>query len=351
MIEVKVIIIVLGLFCWGAILQTLIIAQWFFMTDHHQSVMCAKLIHALVTDPHGYYVDVTFGRGGHTQALLNVLAPDAQVLALDQDLSAIDYARSHFANESRLKVVHGSFMYLQSVLEAHHMVGRVSGIMADLGVSSPQLDQAERGFSFMRDGPLDMRMDCSQGVSASEWINSASAQVIADVLYRFGEERYSRRIATAIVKARDQMPIFGTVQLADIIRDAHPRWPKHHHPATRSFQAIRIFINQELDALQALLPQIKQSLCVGGRMAILSFHSLEDRMIKHFVKHDQADPFPDYLPLTEEQRLNAQGDHLRFVTKVMVADKEEIQHNPRARSAKMRVAEKVGQISLRNRKR
>ena len=320
------------------------------MTNHHQSVMCEALINALVTDRHGLYVDATFGRGGHTQALLDVLASDAQVLALDQDPLAIEYANVHFAKEPRLTVVHGSFMHLESVLQMRHSIGQVSGVMADLGVSSPQLDQAERGFSFLRDGPLDMRMDSSQGMSACEWINSASLQAISNVLYCFGEERYSRRIASAIVKARDKAPIERTVELAQIVRDAHPRWPKHHHPATRSFQAIRIFINQELDALQALLPQIKHVLRVGGRMAILSFHSLEDRIIKHFVQQDQSNPLPDYLPLTESQRLAAKGDHMRFISKVMIADKAEIEQNPRARSAKMRVAEKVGLVSLTDKK-
>ncbi|MGB2218584.1 MAG: 16S rRNA (cytosine(1402)-N(4))-methyltransferase RsmH, partial [Porticoccaceae bacterium] len=245
----------------------------------HTTVLLHEAIDALVTDPHGFYVDGTFGRGGHTAELLDRLSDLGSVLAIDKDPQAIAAGKARFAQDTRLQLFHGSFADLQSVAADIQKVGDISGVLLDLGVSSPQLDEAERGFSFMRDGPLDMRMDTSKGLSAAEWIASAEEQEIARVIKEYGEERFARRMATAVVKERGKAPITGTVQLAGILAAAHPAWERGRHPATKAFQAIRIFINRELGDLEDLLGQIIDSLKVGGRLVIISFHSLEDRRV------------------------------------------------------------------------
>ncbi len=206
----------------------------------HAPVLLEEAVSALQIKPDGFYVDATFGRGGHSTAILNQLGPDGHLLAIDRDLQAVSFAAEQFADDSRFEIVHNSFSQLESIALEKSIHGKIDGILIDLGVSSPQLDNAERGFSFMRDGPLDMRMDTSSGVSAAEWINVAEADEIADVLYQFGEERKSRRIARRIVAARDEAPIETTLQLAEIIRKALPGKKEKKHPATRSFQAIRI---------------------------------------------------------------------------------------------------------------
>lgn len=311
------------------------------MADQHYPVMCNEMVAALVTDVHGRYIDATFGRGGHAKALLDALSPDAQLLLIDQDKAAIAYAQETLAKDPRVRVEQASFSNLSSICDQLGWVGQVTGVMADLGVSSPQLDDPSRGFSFMRDGPLDMRMNTDASPSAKEWLAHASEKEIADVLFHYGQERYARRIARALVGYRRTQSIDTTHELAEIIRQAHPRWPKHHHPATKSFQAIRIFINKELDALTELLPQIQHVLALHGRMACLSFHSLEDRMIKQFVQAQGHSKMLSDLPLTESQRFEAGITKMRWVGKFQVPIDQELSENPRSRSAKLRVAEKV----------
>ena len=235
----------------------------------HTTVLLHEAVDALVTDADGFYVDGTFGRGGHTEQLLSRLSDQGSVLAIDKDPQAISAGQERFADDARLQLFHGSFADLQKIAAEMGKSGEISGVLLDLGVSSPQLDQAERGFSFMRDGPLDMRMDTSRGLSAAEWIATADEQDIARVIKEYGEERFARRMASAVVKERVKSPITGTVQLAGILAAAHPAWERGKHPATKAFQAIRIFINRELEDLEDLLAQVIDNLKVGGRLVVI----------------------------------------------------------------------------------
>lgn len=303
----------------------------------HQTVLLQEAVAAVITRRDGFYVDGTFGRGGHSRELLSQLAPQGRLLAVDKDPQAIALAEEWAVADPRLDVVHGSFAELPAQLAQRGVPG-VDGILLDLGVSSPQLDQGERGFSFQHDGPLDMRMDTSTGRTAAEWLASAPEAEIARVLFELGEERFSRRIAAAIVRERAQAPIHSTAQLAAIVSDANPRWEKHKHPATRVFQAIRIWINEELEDLRALLAAALELLVVGGRLVVISFHSLEDRLVKRYMR-DQArgEQLPRGLPVTEQQR----NCPLRVVGKAVRASAAELAANPRARSAIMRTAERI----------
>jgi 16S rRNA (cytosine1402-N4)-methyltransferase len=304
----------------------------------HTTVLLHEAIDALVTDPDGFYIDGTFGRGGHTAELLGRLSNLGSVLAIDKDPEAIAVGKARFAEDARLQLFHGSFADLQSVAADMQRVGDISGVLLDLGVSSPQLDKAERGFSFLRDGPLDMRMDTSKGLSAAEWIASAEEQEIARVIKEYGEERFARRMASAVVKERGKVPITGTVQLAGILAAAHPAWERGRHPATKAFQAIRIFINRELQDLEELLGQIIDSLKVGGRLVIISFHSLEDRRVKRFIRdQEQGIKLPKNLPVRDVDR----GVRLVKVGKAIKPADTEVDGNIRARSAVMRIAERV----------
>lgn len=304
----------------------------------HTTVLLHEAIDALVTDPDGFYIDGTFGRGGHTAELLGRLSNLGSVLAIDKDPEAIAVGKASFAEDARLQLFHGSFADLQSVAADMQRVGDISGVLLDLGVSSPQLDKAERGFSFLRDGPLDMRMDTSKGLSAAEWIASAEEQEIARVIKEYGEERFARRMASAVVKERGKVPITGTVQLAGILAAAHPAWERGRHPATKAFQAIRIFINRELEDLEELLGQIIDSLKVGGRLVIISFHSLEDRRVKRFIRdQEQGIKLPKNLPVRDVDR----GVRLVKVGKAIKPADTEVDGNIRARSAVMRIAERV----------
>ncbi|MFZ5594675.1 MAG: 16S rRNA (cytosine(1402)-N(4))-methyltransferase RsmH [Pseudomonadota bacterium] len=307
-------------------------------TPLHQPVLLAETIAALDVRPDGIYVDGTFGRGGHARAIMQRLGPQGRLLAIDKDPQAVAVAREAFAGDARFSIQRGTFAMLKEYVQACGWMGRIDGVLLDLGVSSPQLDDAERGFSFLRDGPLDMRMDPESGISAAQWLATASEQDIASVLYTYGEERYSRRIARAIVAARNEAPIATTGRLAAIVAAANPAWEKDKHPATRSFQAIRIFINRELDDLQACLPQAVEVLAPGGRLAVISFHSLEDRIVKRFIRDEaRGDVFPPGLPVTQAQL----RPRLRAVGKAIYAGDEEIKENPRARSAVLRVASRI----------
>lgn len=308
------------------------------MVAHHP-VLLEETIAALAIKKHGIYVDATFGRGGHSQAILEQLGPDGRLIAMDQDPEAIAVAKSApFDSDARFEIVHASFIELENVLSKRGWLGKVDGVLLDLGVSSPQLDDPLRGFSFMKEGPLDMRMNPTCGIAASDWLQQADAKEIADVLYLYGDERFSRRIAQAIVKTRDTVRITTTTQLAKIIEKAIPKKEKHKHPATRSFQAIRIFINKELEALRAILPQILRAMSVSGRMCIISFHSLEDRLVKQFIQREASgDAFPPDLPIQH----HALQQRLKKIGKAFTPSETEIAHNPRARSAHLRVAEKL----------
>jgi 16S rRNA (cytosine1402-N4)-methyltransferase len=304
----------------------------------HTTVLLHEAVDALVTDTDGFYVDGTFGRGGHTAELLGRLSDQGSVLAIDKDPQAISAGQQRFAKDARLQLFHGSFANLQHVAADMGKTGEISGVLLDLGVSSPQLDQAERGFSFMRDGPLDMRMDTSRGLSAAEWIAAAEERDIAWVIKEYGEERFARRMASAVVKERVKAPITGTVQLAGILAAAHPAWERGKHPATKAFQAIRIFINRELEDLEDLLAQIIDNLKVGGRLVVISFHSLEDRRVKRFIRdQEQGIKLPKNLPIRDIDR----GVRLVKVGKAVKPAVTEVDGNIRSRSAVMRIAERV----------
>lgn len=305
----------------------------------HRPVLLDEALEALVIRPDGIYLDGTFGRGGHSAAILQQLNENGRLLAVDKDPQAIEVAKKRFGKDSRFSIVRGSFTMLEEEVASRGWQGKVDGILLDLGVSSPQLDDAQRGFSFRHDGPLDMRMDPDSGLSAAQWLNSAKEAEIAQVLKEYGEERFAKRIARAIVQQRQQQPITTTARLAKIVAEANPKWERDKNPATRSFQAIRIFINSELDELEQVLNQSVEMLVPGGRLAVISFHSLEDRRVKRFMRDEaRGGDFPPDLPLTDVQ-LNRR---LRVVGKDIRAGKEELAANPRARSAVLRVAERLG---------
>lgn len=310
-------------------------------TDQHLSVLLEEAVSAWLTCPDGFYVDGTFGRGGHSRHLLQRLTPAGRLLGIDKDPRALAAGEQLAIKDPRFSICHGSFTELPEFLHLYQTDPNfqgVEGILVDLGVSSPQLDDPERGFSFMQDGPLDMRMDTTRGLSAAEWLARATEEEISDVLYHLGEERHSRRMARALVKARQEQPITRTGQLAELIKAANPSWEKHKHPATRAFQAIRIHINRELDDLKQLLTQAVDLLAPGGRLVVISFHSLEDRIVKRFMRDAARGDahLPQGVPFRQEE-LNPT---LKLIGKAVKPSATEIQQNPRARSAVMRVAEK-----------
>ncbi|MBT8128084.1 MAG: 16S rRNA (cytosine(1402)-N(4))-methyltransferase RsmH [Gammaproteobacteria bacterium] len=304
----------------------------------HQPVLLQQVIDALNIKPDGVYIDATFGRGGHSAVILEHLDDNGRLLAVDQDPQAVAYGRRIFDRDNRIEIVHGNFMQVANMALERGLDKNVDGVLMDLGVSSPQLDDAARGFSFSRSGPLDMRMNPEQGRSAMEWLASVSLNELTLVLKKYGEERSARRIAEAIIKHRKDMEITDTKQLADIIVRAVPGYEKQKHPATRSFQAIRIFINQELQALEQGLQAAVSVLAVAGRLAVISFHSLEDRIVKRFMRDISNPPrMPPGLPI-----VNTDLDvPFRLVSKPVVAIEEEIKRNPRARSARLRILERV----------
>jgi 16S rRNA (cytosine1402-N4)-methyltransferase len=303
----------------------------------HISVLLRESVEALVVDPGGIYVDGTFGRGGHSRLVLDSLNEQGRLLGVDKDPAACEEARQLAGSDSRFDFYHGSFAQLPHQLRGMG-IDAVDGILLDLGVSSPQLDESERGFSFMNDGPLDMRMDTSSGPTAAEWLAVEEEAEIARVLKEYGEERFAKRIAGAIVAARQESPITTTAQLSKIVTEANPRWERHKHPATRAFQGIRIKINRELDDLQDLLDSALDMLTVGGRLVVISFHSLEDRMVKRFMRDmARGQVLPRGVPIQDSQL----DRRMKLVGKAVKADDEEVQGNVRSRSAVMRVAEKI----------
>ncbi len=307
--------------------------------DAHVPVLLEEAIAALSPRAGGFYVDATFGRGGHTARLLSALGPEGRVLAVDRDARAIEWGRAQFAGEPRLKLVHAAFADLATLLREHAADRPLCGVLFDLGVSSPQLDVAERGFSFTRDGPLDMRMDTTRGETAAEWLARASVEEIRKVIEEFGEERFARRVARAIDASRRETPITRTAQLAAIVERAVRTREPGKHPATRTFQALRMLVNDELGQIRTGLAGAAERLAPGGRLAVISFHSLEDRLVKRFMRErSSTDPVWAGLP---EVPSHARPT-LKLVGRKIRASAAEVSANPRARSAVLRVAEKLG---------
>lgn len=305
----------------------------------HTTVLLDEAVNGLNIRSNGIYIDGTFGRGGHSRLILSLLGPEGRLLAIDRDPQAIEAAKS--IDDPRFSIIHGPFSALADYMAERDLTGRIDGVLLDLGVSSPQLDDPERGFSFMRDGPLDMRMDPTRGVSAAEWLMNAEAEDIAWVLKTFGEERFAKRIARAIVERNRTEPMTRTKELAELIAAASPIREKHKHPATRSFQAIRIYINSELEEIEQALNGALSVLAPHGRLSVISFHSLEDRIVKRFIRHQSRGPqVPAGMPLTEEQLRSQGGQTLKPVGKMMPSA-EEVAENPRARSSVLRFAERL----------
>jgi 16S rRNA (cytosine1402-N4)-methyltransferase len=316
----------------------------------HTTVLLKEAVDALAVKSDGLYIDATFGRGGHSSLILSLLNKNGCLLLIDKDPQAIAYAKEKYAEDARVVVWQGSFKDFPDALEQMEINKKPDGLLLDLGVSSPQLDDASRGFSFQRDGDLDMRMNPEVGESAAEWINAAEEKEIADVLWRFGDERFARRIVRSIAKERVLSPIETTLRLANIIAGAVPKskQKKGKNPATKSFQAIRIFINKELDDLDVCLQRSSQSLAMHGRIVIISFHSLEDRMVKRFLKDKSTRAkLPRGLPLMDSQLDELQGQDgmpavvFKVVGKPVKASVQEVEVNARSRSAIMRTGEKI----------
>lgn len=304
----------------------------------HRPVLLDEVITALAIKPSGVYLDGTFGRGGHAQAILEHLDVRGRLLAIDQDPQAIQVAEEKFGSDARFEIVHGNFESLAGIVEMRGLKQKLDGVLLDIGVSSPQLDDASRGFSFLKPGPLDMRMNPDVGQSAAQWLAEVSEKDLATVLFRYGEERFGRRIARAIVTARQLEPIESTLQLAELISAAVPKKEKNKHPATRSFQAIRIYINRELEVLERALSSAADMLAVGGRLVVISFHSLEDRMVKRFMRDKARGPqLPKDLPVMQSDI----EVPFRLVGKAVKPGRDEIEQNPRSRSSVLRVLERV----------
>ena len=306
----------------------------------HLPVMYAEALQQLAIKSDGVYLDCTFGRGGHSQGILDLLDSNGRLLAFDRDEDAINAARAKdMILDKRFTLKHSCFSQLENIVSSEGLVGKVDGILLDLGVSSPQLDTPERGFSFLRDGPLDMRMDSSNGLSAEQWLSSVDEKDLVKVLFEYGEEKFARRIARAILEKRAKSPITTTKQLADLIEDVVPIREKHKHPATRTFQAIRIEINKELDELSTVLDQAIRVLSPEGKIVVISFHSLEDRIVKRFIRDESgAKHNPGKLPIKE---IDIAKGALKKPGKAFKASDQEVIQNPRARSAVMRVAERI----------
>ncbi|WP_297835011.1 16S rRNA (cytosine(1402)-N(4))-methyltransferase RsmH [Pseudomonas sp.] len=306
----------------------------------HITVLLEEAVEALAVRTDGCYLDGTFGRGGHSRLILQHLGPDGVLLGFDKDPQAIATGQALAAEDGRFVIVQRSFAELGAEVEARGLAGKVNGVLLDLGVSSPQLDDPERGFSFMNDGPLDMRMDPSRGVSAAEFIATASAEEIARVFKEYGEERFAKRMANAVVQRRETRRFERTGDLAEVLKVANPAWEKGKNPATRAFQGLRIHVNNELGDLEAGLEAALETLEIGGRLVVISFHSLEDRIVKLFMRKlakGEADNMPRDLPI----RFQAFDPKIKIHGKAQFASEAETKANPRSRSAVMRVAEKL----------
>ncbi|AIR87431.1 16S rRNA (cytosine(1402)-N(4))-methyltransferase RsmH [Pantoea sp. EABMAA-21] len=305
----------------------------------HTTVLLDEAVNGLNIREDGIYIDGTFGRGGHSRLILSQLGEKGQLLAIDRDPQAIAAAAE--IQDPRFSIVHGPFSALAEYVEARGLTGKIDGVLLDLGVSSPQLDDAERGFSFMRDGPLDMRMDPTRGQSAAEWLMNAEEADIAFVIKTYGEEKFGKRIARAIVERNREQPMTRTKELATVIAAAMPVKDKFKHPATRTFQAIRIWINSELEEIDTALKGAMSVLAPGGRLSVISFHSLEDRLVKRFMRDQSRGPqVPAGIPMTESQLKALGGRELKTLGK-LIPGEAEVNENPRARSSVLRIAERT----------
>ena len=305
-------------------------------SSQHVPVLLAEAVDALNVKLDGVYVDATFGRGGHSQAILARLGEPGRLIVFDKDPTAIEMARA--MQDSRLTVIHEGFAQLESALREIGVV-KVDGVLLDLGVSSPQLNEASRGFSFRMAGPLDMRMDTTRGRTAAQWLATVEERELAEVIANYGEERFAKQIARAIVAARAGGPIDTTRLLSKIVAEVIPTYEPGQNPATRTFQAIRIFINQELEELSLVLPQCVALLTPGGRMAVISFHSLEDRIVKRFLKSEaQPDKLPSKFPI---KAADLPQPRMKLIGKAIRPSAAECAANPRARSAVLRIAERT----------
>ncbi len=304
---------------------------------NHVPVCYDACLNGLNIVEHGVYIDGTFGRGGHSRGILKALGPKGRLIAYDRDLAAADAAAVLTKQDARFCFVHQNFSNIPQDMEKEGLVGKIHGVLLDLGVSSPQLDDAHRGFSFMHDGPLDMRMDSSQGRAASEWLASVTESTLVDVIRRFGEEKFARRIARAICETRVQQPIDTTAALSQVIQDAVPHYERGKHPATRTFQAIRIAINGELEALETVLDGLLQTICPKGRLVILSYHSLEHRIVKNFIK--KYGPGHEAILHTPNAQ-TPKVTRLKRIGRPIQPSAEEVRQNRRARSAYLRVLER-----------
>ena len=307
-------------------------------SNAHVPVLLGPVLKGLKIKPDGCYVDGTFGRGGHSREILKQLGTDGRLIAIDRDPQAIASAPVSLTDDPRFELVRGEIAQLKTIIGERELVGKIDGLLFDLGVSSPQLDEADRGFSFMRDGPLDMRMDPDSGTSASEWLATVEERELKHVLRKFGEENNAPRIARAIIGARSEAPISRTAQLARIVEDASPRRGQKIHPATKTFQAIRIAVNAELEQLAAVLAQSVDVMRRGARLCVISFHSLEDRIVKRFIRDAsrETEQYRGMPNVPEEFR-----PKLKTVGKAISANEAEIEVNRRARSAHLRIAERT----------
>lgn len=305
----------------------------------HTTVLLDEAVNGLNIHQDGIYIDGTFGRGGHSRLILSHLGAQGQLLAIDRDPQAVAVANA--IDDPRFSIVHGPFSALAEYVSERGLTGKIHGIILDLGVSSPQLDDPERGFSFMRDGPLDMRMDPTRGQSAAEWLQAAQEDDIAWVLKTYGEERFAKRIARAIVERNREAPMTRTRELAAVVAAAMPFKDKHKHPATRTFQAVRIWVNSELEEIAQALKSTLEVLAPGGRLSVISFHSLEDRLVKRFIREfSRGAQVPAGLPMTEAQLNQLGGRQLKIISKMMPGERE-VDENPRARSSVLRIAERT----------
>ncbi|MBV1912049.1 MAG: 16S rRNA (cytosine(1402)-N(4))-methyltransferase RsmH [Cycloclasticus sp.] len=305
----------------------------------HKPVLLNEAIDGLIRQTDGVYIDGTFGRGGHSGSILQVLSPQGKLLAIDKDMDALNSSQAQqLLTDERFELAHSSFACMNELAADRQWYGKVDGILLDLGVSSPQLDVAERGFSFMNDGPLDMRMDVTQGESAAQWLSRVEEGELLKVLRVYGEEKFARRIAAEIVIQRQEKAIETTAQLAKLIENIVTRREPGKHPATRSFQAIRIKVNKELDDLEEALANSVGTLKPGGRLAVISFHSLEDRIVKRFMREQsRGEVVPRNLPMP----LDAKKPLLKTIGKAIKASVDEVASNVRSRSAVLRIAEKL----------
>jgi 16S rRNA (cytosine1402-N4)-methyltransferase len=306
--------------------------------EDHIPVLKREALEALNVFSGGVYVDATYGRGGHARAIAERMGDQGRLIALDRDPRAVELGRQMFKDDERVQIIHGEFARIGDLVREFANVAKVDGILMDLGVSSPQLNQAERGFSFMREGDLDMRMDPSQGESAADWLVRVEESDLVKVLFEFGEEKFARRIARAIILAREESKLETTLQLAALVEQSIPKKDKHKHPATRTFQAIRLYVNQELSQVSEALPQAVSLLNEGGRLAVISFHSLEDRIVKRFIR-GLATPNlpPKSIPVSEDAYLTP----LNAIGRAIKPSREEVRENPRSRSSVLRIAERT----------